>query len=462
MFVKRSVNIAVIATVAILTIVGVVGAQKFTYTSGVNVQNLSADPGELLVTYYNAGVADGSGGTQNMVTDPIAIDGFGVKNFFPIHAPAGFSGSVVISSSKPVAAVTNITNTSLTVLGAYNGRAAGSPNVYLPLLHKANSGFDSWYSIQNTGSVAATVQIDYSSTGIGVDSTVIVAPNASVNVYQKDETIHGTFKTFAASLTSTQPIVVVVLQESTSNILAYTGFSSGSKLPVMPTINQNNAQYITGTQVYNLGAESTDVTISYTAGQYGTDCTETRTVPAKTMVIFTTDVFMKDTPGISETCVNGQRFLGSAKVTTNSTNQDLAVLVNQLKIPGVNGSAYSAFDPATATNSVFMPTIFDRNAGWYTAFNVINVGTGTTYVKCTFAGVATTQDTGVDGLGEGKSVTITQYGVLQDRYVGSAVCRTYTDNTYTTEDTTDKILTVVNELGTGSPDNLLTYEGINP
>lgn len=458
----KSVFTASLLVILVLALVfsGVL-AQKFSYISGVNIQNLSPDPSSLILTYYNAGMADGSGGTQNMITGSIDIAGYGVKTFFPVHAPSGFNGSVVVSSGSPIAGVTNMSNTSLTVLGAYNARSNGSSTVYLPLLHKGNSGFDSWYSVQNTGSDLATVKIDYSSSGVGVDRTITIAKNASVNVYQKDETYHGTTKYFAGTLTSTQPIVAVVMQESLSNILAYTGFGSGSKFPVMPIINMNNSNYITGTQVYNLGNASTNVTISYSAGLAGTNCTETRTVPAKTMVVFTTDVFMKVTPGVTETCVNGQRFIGSGAVTTNSGNQDLAVLVNQLRIPGVNGSAYSGFDPTTATNTVFMPTIFDRNAGWYTAFNLMNVGAAKTYVKCTYAGSAYTTNTGVNGLDVGKSVTVTQYNSIGDKYVGSSICKAYTDTTYTTLDPAGKIFTVVNELGTSGPDNLLSYEGIN-
>lgn len=461
MKIKRLFFASVLVILVLALAFGGVMAQKFSYIAGVNVQNLSPDAGSLTLYYYNQGGADGSGGSQNMVTAPISIDGYGVKTFFPVHAPSPFSGSVVISSQTPLAGVTNIANTTLTVLGAYNARSVGSTLVYLPLLHKGNSGFDSWYSVQNTGTAAASVEIDYSSSGVGVDRTITIAPNASVNVYQNVEAYHGTTKYFAATLNSTQPIVVVVLQESTSNILAYTGFDSGSKFPVMPTINMNNSNYITGTQVYNLGSTSTDVTITYSAGLFGTDCTETRSVPGKSMVVFTTDVFMKVTPGITETCVDGQKFVGSGRVTANSANQDLAVLVNQLRIPGVNGSAYSAFNPATASNTVFMPTIFDRNAGWYTAFNLINVGAAKTYVKCTYAGSAITNDTGVNGIDPGKSITVTQYSSIADKYVGSSICKAYTSNTYTTIDPNGKILTVVNELGTSGPDNLLSYEGFN-
>lgn len=462
----KSIRLLLILFIALATLAmqpGAASAQIFSgYVTGVNIQNLGADTAILTITFYNAGTTDGAGGTvANTVSD--SITGFSVKNYFPLNVTTGFHGSIVVSSSQPVAAVTNVSNTTLTALGAYNGMDAGSTTVYLPILHKENNGFSSWYSIQNAGSVPAEVDIDYSSTGPGVDSTVIIKENASVTLYQKNETVHGTVKLFAATLTSDQPLVVVALQENVNNIMAYTGFPTGSLMPVMPIINMNNSGYITGTQIYNLETFPTTVTVSYSAGTYGSNCTETREVPGKTMVSFTWDAFTKTVAG--ETCVDGQRFLGSGRVTANTANAQLAVVVNQLKTPlYTNGSSYSGFDASTANNTVFMPTIFDRNSGWFTAFNLMNVGTETTYVQCTYANSTVTSNTGAAGLAPGSSVTISQIYLLGDKYIGSAVCKAYNSTDYVAAnlDTDAKIVTVVNELGAGSPDNLLSYEGINP
>jgi hypothetical protein len=137
-------------------------------------------------------------------------------------------------------------------------------------------------------------------------------------------------------------------------------------------------------------------------------------------------------------------------------------VVNQiLSATNSNGSAYDGFDPVAATNTVFMPTIQDRNYNWYTAFNLMNVGDSTTFVQCTFANSSITQDTGTSGLASNSSVTLTQKGAIANGYVGSSVCKAYTDTSYQTLDPNAKILTVVNELGPGGTDRLLTYEGIN-
>ncbi len=434
-----------------------VAAQQFSaYTSGINIQNMSGSTASISIEFYNAGNSDGTGGSLE-TTIPDTVDPYGVKSYFPLTVTSGFKGSVVISSDQPVAAVTNIGNAGLTSLDAYNGSSSGSTSVYLPLLHKNNSGYYSWFSVQNTSNTnTANVTVNYSD---GTQTNFKVAKNASVTVYQKNE--NHTLKFFAGTVTSDQPVVVVGVQENASNILSYTGFEAGSTNPLMPIINMNNSGYITGTQVYNLGNSSTDVTVSYKAGQAGSDCTETRTVAAKTMVVFTTDAFINGFAG--STCVKGQRFIGSAQVTNNTTNQNLAVVVNQLRQPSnTNGASYPAFDVSKASNIVFMPTIFDRNSGWYTAFNLQNVGGSTAYVKCTYANSSVTYDTGSAGLAAGKSVTVSQLNQIANKYIGSAVCRTYTNNSYSTEASGGKILTVVNQLGPGGPDNLLSYDGINP
>lgn len=435
-------------------------AQIFSsYTSGINVQNLTGNTATVVITYYNSGNTDGTGGTLATTAND-SISANGVKNYFPIHATAPFKGSIVISSDQPLGAVANIGNSTLTALDAYVGSSSGNTTAYLPILHKNNGGYYSWYSVQNVGTAPANVTVKYSdTTGTSPDVSVIVAPNASVSIAQKDEAFH-TLRLFAGTVTSDQPIVVTVLQENTSNILAYSGFGAGSLLPVMPIINQNNAGYITGTQIYNLGSTSTDVTVTYTPGAAGTGCTEMQTIPGKSMKVFTSAAFTNTLP--NENCVNGAKFLGSAAVTTNSASQPLAVVVNQLRASnGTNGASHNGFDPAAATGTVYMPTIFDRNAGWYTAFNLLNVGGGTAFVKCTYAGSAVTWDSGTAGIASGGSVTVSQYNAIANRYVGSAICKTYTNNAYTTADPTGKIFIVVNELGTGGPDNLLSYDGIN-
>jgi hypothetical protein len=229
-------------------------------------------------------------------------------------------------------------------------------------------------------------------------------------------------------------------------MFAYNGFRTeeASTNPVMPLINANNVGYITGVQIQNLGASSTQVTVSYTPAGAGTACTETQTIAGNKSATFALAAFNN---GANSTCAAGARFVGSAQVTTNSTSQPLAAIVNQLK-GSINGEAYGGFDPDLATSKVVMPLIMDRNSGYFTGFNVMNVGSSAA-VSCTFTDSAVTVS---DTLGTGEALNDIQNNKLGSGYVGSATC---------TAASGGQIVAVVNEVGpSGSADQLLVYEGI--
>jgi hypothetical protein len=146
--------------------------------------------------------------------------------------------------------------------------------MFLPLLMKNNSGYYTWFNVQNAGSISATVFITYSD---GTTTNAGIAAGASHTFDQSTESHPGP-ATFSASATSSQPMVVAVMEENSSTLFAYSGVPSGSTNPVMPLINANNSGYITGIQIQNTGGSSTDVTVSYTHSTVGTDCTETQTI----------------------------------------------------------------------------------------------------------------------------------------------------------------------------------------
>jgi hypothetical protein len=311
------------------------------------------------------------------------------------------------------------------------------------LLFKANVGFDTWFNVQNTGTADASVTVAYSD-GTTSGAAVVIAPGAAHTFDQATET--HTAAVFSGVVTSDQPVAVAVIQESADVMFAYTGFSSATPSPVLPLINSNNAGYITGVQIQNTGATPTDVTVSYTA-VIGTDCSETKTIPANGSTTFALGAFAATQTG--EDCANAPTtFVGSAEVTGNTAGNDLVAIVNQLK-PGVNGEAYGSFDSAAATDTVVMPLIMDNNAGFFTGFNVQNVGAASTTVTCTFVGSTYTVS---DTLAPGEALNDLQLGKLGGPAVSSAVC-TAPGGT---------IIGVVNQLGPSSTDDqLLVYEAIN-
>lgn len=417
-------------------------ALKFTYNVGVQVQNLSASVATTSIAFYDA-----TGGVAGTTNDTIPANGS--KTYFPLqNVSAGFNGSAIVSSDQVVAAVVNVLGNNGVSAASYIGQAAGSTTVEIPLLMKNNSGYDTWFKVQNAGTQATNITVNYSD---GTTATANnVAPSAAATFDQSTET--HTPKVFAATVTSSnaQPLVATVIEENATTLFAYNGFSAGSLLPVAPLVNANNFGYITGIQIKNGGNASSDVTVSYTpagAGN-GTACTETQTIAAGQSATFALYSFtLAAIPGMTSNCARGAKFVGSAQVTTNSGNVPLSAIVNQLNSAQNKGEAYAGFDPANLGTKVVMPLIMDRNFGYFTGFNVMNVGAATT-VNCTFTNNARTLSV---ALGAGAVMNDVQLNQMANGYVGSATC---------TGGAGSKLAGVVNEVA-GTGDTFLVYEALN-
>lgn len=413
------------------------------YTAGVQIANLTSTSAIISLTAYQS--SDGNqAGTP--LTD--TIPGNSSKTYFPIsNVPAGFSGSIVVGSDKNVAGIVNILSSDFKAGASYVGRSQGGTKVLLPLLNKNNSGFTTWYSIQNAGSVNATVNVAYSDSTTAGPFTI--KPGAAKVVYQSQESHPGAI--FAGTITSDQPVVVAAIQESSKIIFAYTGFrdTDAATNPVFPLVNANNAGYITGIQIQNAGTTATDVTLSYTPTPgNGTACTETQTIQPGSSGTFALSAFNPSVPtSPSSTCAKA-KFIGSARVTANSANQPLVGIGNQL-LPNVNGEAYVSFNPALdAGETVVMPLIMDRNSGYFTGFNVQNVGTGSVNVSCTFQNSTYTVS---KTLAPGEALNDNQNNKIASGYIGSATC---------SGGSGAQLVAVVNELKSSTSDNFLVYEGV--
>lgn len=439
----RSVVILVLAVAVAIGLSGTAAlaqGQYSFYQSSIQLQNLDNQQANVVLTFYNQ-----DGTVDATVNDTINANG--QASYFPLPSSVsdGFNGSVVVSSDTQIASISNVVGANFDATAAYVGTSSGATEIQLPLLFKNNSGFYTWYNVQNIGDSTASVDIDYSDSGAGVDKTISIEPGAAKTVFQANESHSKAI--FSAILTSGQPLVATVVEESSDVMFAYNGFTGGTTNPVLPLINSNNSGYITGVEIQNAGGTKTDVTVSYTPSVAGTACTETQTIQPGASKTFALNAFAS---GANSNCAAGARFVGSAKVTSNSASQPLVAVVNQL-LPGVNGEAYNGFDANSATNSAVMPLIMDRNSGFFTSVNLQHVGGPQATITCTFANTSyQIQET----LSEGESFSKIQANQIADGYVGSGSC--------TADQATAKIVVVVNELRSSSTaDQLLVYEGIS-
>lgn len=406
-------------------------AVPVTYESSIQVRNLTDTAGTITLTFYDLnGVIVGT-----PLTDTIAANE--TKSYYRSTMPvaSGFNGSVVISADVEIAAMSNLVGldaaTTPISYAAYSGFAEGATSAYLPTLFKDNYGYNTFYYVQNTGAASTAVNIAYSD---GTTANIAeIAPGQSVIVSQKTET-HAP-KVFSATLTSTAAPIAVTVVEEGSTLFSYTGFGSGAVNPLMPLINQNNYGYFTGVQIMNTGTASTVVTVSYTPSMSGTACYETRTLAAGTSKTFSQYVFYESQdesgdPAFETDCEMGETFIGSAKVTANTTATPLVAVVNQLQPTQGKGGAYVAFDPAQGGDKIVYPLIMDRNYGYFTSHSIVNVGATSIPVgglSCLFTGtdktgpvnmtIANTSAIPADG-----SWTLNHQNLLGDGFVGGATC----------------------------------------
>jgi hypothetical protein len=454
----KKITTLLVALGMLLLLATTAGATPATYNSGFQVQNLSSSSAATIsISFY----ALENGTAALTVNDTITAGGS--NTYFPLDGsgsnpelPAGFSGSAVISSDQPVAAIANLLGDGFNSGASYGSFSGGSESVSLPLIAKGQVGiYDTFFNVQNVGSGSASVTVTYA--GTACTDTATIPAGAAAKFDQAADTCLAAGHVGAATIAAGagQEIVATVVETTRNNtgLFAYNGFTGSSTEVVIPLVQFNNGGFHSGVQIQNVGDASTDITVTFTpAGGIGTACEETGTVAAGASGTF--GLFAFSLPGgtFTETCNFGERFVGSATVT-NSGGENLVAIINQTNFTNF-ASAYNGFDPATATMSLSMPLLMDRNFGYFTGFNLQNVGDAEATVNCTYSEAAN-GGTIADGsytLAAGEAVNQLQLNeASQATYVGSASC------------TADQpIIAVVNELGAGTTvDLLFTYEAFN-
>ncbi len=141
-----------------------------TYSSGFQVQNLSTAVANIQIKYI-----DQAGTQVTSKTDTIPANAS--KTYFPIDAPSPFNGSVIIESDQQVVAIVNTVGDGSAYFASTTGFSSGSTSINLPLLMKSNSGFDTWFNVQNIGTASTDVTVTYA--GIATTETATIAPGAA-------------------------------------------------------------------------------------------------------------------------------------------------------------------------------------------------------------------------------------------------------------------------------------------
>lgn len=444
---------------ALLLPVGIAGAQTYTFTSGFQVQNLESTQATINITFYP------QVGSSTQVADTIPANSS--KTYFPLTGVSdGFNGSVVISSDKDIRAIVNILGSGPASVGAsYTGFSAGSTQVSLPLIMRNNSGYDTFFNVQNAGSANTTVNVTYyplpGKGNSGVTDSATLEPGRAATFDQDAKSALGSLFVGSAVVTSAEPVVVSVSEVNATtmkSLLAYGGFTgSGSTTINLPLIMSANSGYATGVQVQNVGGSTTDVTLTFGTNIGGSFSPTPETVTGVA-------------PGASANFLQlvgsgqwtGSKYIGSATVSCGS--QPCVALVNQLgPMSGstLPGSSYEGFDPGSATTKIVAPLIMSANSNYHTGIQVQNAGSASTNITVTYGtntvvGSWTPTAETQTGIAPGASANFLQIAGSGQwtgtRYVGSAVITS----------SGERIVAIVNEVripATG--DDLFTYTGFN-
>ena len=152
--------------------------------------------------------------------------------------------------------------------------------ISLPLIMSNNSGYWTGFQVQNVGTAATNITINYGANIAGTfaptSETATLQPNESKTFLQNTGQWATPKYVGSATITTTgQPVVAIVNQVNTVGTAlgtAYDGFDPAGATDKVsaPLIMANNSGYYTGVQVMNVGSSSTNVTVTYGPNLAGT------------------------------------------------------------------------------------------------------------------------------------------------------------------------------------------------
>ena len=471
-------------------------AQSNVNGSSFQVQNLSdSQIANIVITYYNN---DGTvAATQNgQVPAGGSLTYFnGQGGTLAMSAPAGFKGSVVISSDQPIAAIVNLLATGDSG-ESYSGFSAGGPSAQLPLIMRNNTNalgesVSTTFSVQNTGAAATSVTIAYTpgsaTTGTATtEGPVNIPAGSSVIFSQATNAGLGALFIGSAKVTAATggSIAVTVQQESTTQLLSYGGFGAGGTTVAAPLVMANNFGNFTSLNLQNTGAATAAVTVKYTANAVTTGEGTQAVCATPADVTFNLDQgaskvliqagFGPASAGFDPffaTC----RYVGGATIT--AVGSEVVAVANQVSQRTKNASSYEGFIVSAASSVTKAPLVFANNYGLISSVQVQNVGQTATTISLTYAPNTVGQDPGAAApcgtptaktnisLAAGASITFLQSGAgpAADGFDAQfATCRYVGSATVTAANSTDKIVAIVNQVNlSAANDSLFTYNSFN-
>jgi len=355
--------------------------------SSFSIQNLGTSTATVTVYFYDeAGTeyqpADLGGGQPNPFT---LAPGAQYQVYVPgIPSLADGRYSVVIESTEPVAVIANMIGYTGNCgpgnwpgfNGSYNGFDAGAGTYYMPSIVYAYSNWNSLISIQNVNATTADIQItimDPRGNPDVVESWTAVPAFASVHLDLETEgAVLGVVAGLNGSAIVESSLPVAVTDNQTAygggNGLTqtYNGFAGGATTFFAPALyNMFPAAngWRSSINVQNVGAGTTNVSISFSDGGADMACSNNPLGPGESCLL--TMVSRAD---------GGNEFSG----VISSDAEPIVAIVNASNGNKKEAQTYSAIADGSGAATVSFPLVMKffpgPTGGWDTNFLVQNIG----------------------------------------------------------------------------------------
>ncbi len=443
---KFSMLLTVLLLVGLATSVGAQGVSYgLPWNTSYQIANLGDGPANVRVDYYDVNGVTTSGMSRDFPNVP---KGGSITVLQATESTLGTGmWSAVVSADQPIAAVANQqtdsgNGNSQPPFSSYSGASQGATSVLLPVVMYNWYGYYTEVMIQNVGSGAATVNIEYIPT-LRADGCIAGAPytpsSTSIAQYAGKmvsqlaltqlgapsvsgcSAYTGRFLG-AAKITSNQPIVAVVNQHVQGKLFTYNGFSSSGTKVLLPAYMRNYYGYYASLTIANPGATAATVKITYSSdATFSNPKSETvvvtHTVPAGASVVrydgptgntaADSDLFAKF-PNTA-----GYRFFGSVVL---ESNVPIVAIVNQeaLATAGAQAGTYNGMFTTEGTGKISVPLIQSGFYGYYTSLTIVTVDGSEATVKITY----TSDGTYSSVKNQSRDYTHTTVGGFLNRYEG--------------------------------------------
>lgn len=393
------------------------------WVSSINIQNTGTGPATITLDFYDT---TGALALSYALPETLAA-GDSISLYVPNQIPGLEAGqfSVEVSSDQPLQIVANSSSTAPYTAGAYMGfqEAETSTSLTFPGLYKEYYGFTSEVVLQNTGTVAADVSIDFYSQKSGLLSagpiTATIPAHSSRIFAMKDladvpsGNIDGLLSAVVTSSEKLAGVANIWTAYAFGEFSDYNAVSTGGEVVYAPALYKNYYNFVSSLTVQNLGSADADVLITYSNG-----VTETKTL----LPFQGFEYYQPNNPDLPSGNTDG---VFSAKVESLNA-QPIVVLVN-VEDKG-KGLLASYNGPSNATASVGCPVVLKEFYGWFSAETVQNVGTEATDVTITYATGETKTFTGIPANGTVNIIeNATSGSVLPDLSSVSAVITSSND-----------------------------------